>query len=123
MKIQIRQSTFETNSSSTHALVRVPMSDYKKFFEKGEGYLSIDEKKILTKEEVEKAHQKWIEEKVAHYGDKIPGWLKDDMDDIDYWAEDWGYYSYKYFNEYFEEISLPSDDQLTMYVSIYGSTD
>ena len=52
MKIQIRPGCFETNSSSTHALVMLNQEDYDKYVN-GEIIISRDGN-VITKEEYDK---------------------------------------------------------------------
>lgn len=50
MKIQVRQGTFETNSSSTHSLVLCKTDDVKEW-RKGNKYFCFDENKFYSLEE------------------------------------------------------------------------
>lgn len=58
---KIRLSTFETNSSSTHALCILPTIDFDKFFNQDEDkpkeeqlYLAFDSREIITYQQVQK---------------------------------------------------------------------
>ena len=123
MRLQIRQSVFETNSSSVHALVRIPMSEYNEFFKHVNGYFTAGMSKFIPREQIEDLHKKWVESKKAQYGDDIPSYLLESIHDIDYWAYENEYYSYSDFNENFEDIEMESEDKQSMYVSIYGKTN
>lgn len=59
---QIRIGTFETNSSSTHTLVIVSKEQFENW---KKGLLFLDDKKLKTKEEIEKDHS----ESIAKYHD------------------------------------------------------
>lgn len=68
MKVQIRRSVFETNSSSTHSL-SVISKEQSNLLDKGELYIEGYSLDVLTKEEVDK---KWEEYKESYnsYNDK-----------------------------------------------------
>lgn len=123
MRTNIRQSVFETNSSSVHALVRMSMSEYNEFFKNARGYFSAGMNKFIPKEQVQVEHKKWVEEKRAQYGDDIPSYLLEYVHDIDYWAYENEYYNYSNFDDNFEAIEMESEDKQSIYVSIYGNTN
>lgn len=54
MKVQIRRGVFETNSSSSHSLVIVPMSEYHKF-ERGEFVMDTYADELVPAEIAEEA--------------------------------------------------------------------
>lgn len=61
MKITIRKSVFETNSSSVHSFTMVSGEEYDKF-EKGELYIDRYNSYFLTKEQYIEKNKKWLSE-------------------------------------------------------------
>lgn len=104
MKKIIRQKTFETNSSSTHALIFCTEDEYDKL-KKGELWLDsrYSYATIITQEEAEKCIEEIWEETAKHEGKTVEelkkkaaeeyddplDYIKYDYDDIPCKLEDW----------------------------------
>lgn len=81
MIFQVRQNTFETNSSSTHSLCIASPEEFKKWKD-GELFYSIYDEEFYTRKEVEEQIQKDIE----HYIE-VKNRLKAQNQKISHWVE------------------------------------
>lgn len=107
MKIQIRRSIFETNSSSVHSITMVSGSEYDKW-KNGELLYDKDSKILVTKEEIEKIKED-DKKRYASYN-----WSFDESE-YDYNREDsnvrfltydkffdWNYNEYETFTDHYK---------------------
>ena len=126
MKVQIRNSIFETNSSSTHALVMLNQEDYDKY-KRGEIILSRDGN-FITKEEYDKLlaeGKKKLEKRYAELWDNPKSWLHNEYDSLEEALEDADDYNdltYEYDEDNMEVVheSLTVNGVTVHGLSIYG---
>lgn len=99
MKIQIRRSIFETNSSSVHSITMVSGSDYDKW-KNGELFYDRLNRKLVTKEEIEKIKES---DKKNHEDYMKKHNLNYDFDEseYDYNKED-GYIRFLTYDKFFD---------------------
>ena len=99
MKLTIRRSVFETNSSSVHSFTMVSGEEYDKF-EEGELYIHRYDLYFLTKEQYIEENKKWLSE------EQIKEILKCEDSDELFELTDGGLCTYDLFwdkvGEYFE---------------------
>lgn len=124
---QIRNSVFETNSSSTHSITMCMKSDYDKWVN-GELYWYRWGDKFVTKDDVEKE----LEEFRKYFREVNPGYVQGDPE----WEEEFNhyinddkrYYTYEEFNDYdflnyetfVDSFKTPSGDEVVSF-GYYGS--
>ena len=111
---KIRQGVFETNSSSTHAMVICSKADYKKL-DRGELYIDTWNEKPVTREEV-------IEE-VSEYVDraKLEALNEDDFRDLvrDHGFDTLGDWDDNGFYRFHEEYTTEHGDEVVAF-GYYG---
>lgn len=104
--IKIRQGVFETNSSSTHAMVICSKADYEKL-ECGELYIDEWQEKPVTKEEVIKRLSKYYgrEELETMSEDEFLDMIRDNgFDTLVYWRVDLHDFKKEFTTEHGDEI-------------------
>lgn len=108
MKVQIRRSVFETNSSSTHAL-SIISKEQSDLLNKGELYINGYSLEIITKDEVD---ERWEEN--HYYNDKEEFRKRYlcalTMDEFDEFCED----------NYYETLWQTSPDDKWIAISLWG---
>ena len=112
MKIQIRQSVFETNSSSTHALSVYDKDKWKEF---KDGILLMDTNYSLGNlKKKEDLYEEYLKHENGPYGGKNPTpegfdtWIHDNTND------------YETFDEWYEVLTNDIPDSNYIAVSIWG---
>lgn len=100
MKIQMRTSVFETNSSSTHSIAICTEDDYKAF-KKGKKLIDRNSLKLYNSVEEGMAQDKWSEEE----------------DFMTY--EEFEEYVSEYYEEFEEKFTTPSGDKAVAF-GYYG---
>lgn len=126
MKVQVRNSIFETNSSSTHALVMLNQEDYDKYVN-GEIIISRNGN-FITKEEYDKLlaeGKKKLEKRYAELWDNPKSWLHKEYDSLDEALEDADDYddiTYEYDEDNMEVVheSLTVNGVTVHGLSVYG---
>lgn len=126
MKVQIRNSIFETNSSSTHALVMLNQEDYDKYVN-GEIIISRDGN-FITKEEYDKLlaeGKKKLEKRYAELWNNPKSWLHNEYDSLEEALEDTDDYddiTYEYDEDNMEIVheSLTVNGVTVHGLSVYG---
>lgn len=113
---KIRLNTFETNSSSTHALCILPLEDYNKFFNQDEDkpkeeqlYLCFDIRTVITYEEVKQLAKDYYNEFKDDYQNTEfdEDFINDYMSDNEvYSKEDYDDLEYEHFNERYNNIMI-----------------
>lgn len=113
---KIRLNTFETNSSSTHALCILPLEDYNKFFNQDEDkpkeeqlYLCFDIRTVITYEEVKQLAKDYYNEFKDDYQNTEfdEDFINDYMSDNEvYSKEDYNDLEYEHFNERYNNIMI-----------------
>lgn len=113
---KIRLNTFETNSSSTHALCILPLEDYNKFFNQDENkpkeeqlYLCFDIRIVITYEEVKQLAKDYYNEFKDNYQNTEfdEDFINDYMSDNEvYSKEDYNDLEYERFDEKYNDIMI-----------------
>ena len=114
MKVQIRHSVFETNSSSTHSL-SIISKEQSDLLDKGEVYINGYSLEIVTKEEVDKQWEEYQKENPSYphhdkeeYRKKYMCALT--MDEFEEFCED----------NYYETLWETSPDNKWIAISLWG---
>ena len=127
--IQIRDDVFETNSSSTHSMTIVPMSEYMEwvddenifYYPEGNTFVTRDEAiDSVRKIDADYVNSAWYNPLERYYweNDIECGIDYKNIDDVPdefvapYLAYN-GYYSYKMFNEYYNEYEQFTQHYIT----------
>ena len=107
--IKIRQGVFETNSSSTHAMVICSKADYEKL-ERGEMYIDAWGEEPVTKEEVIKRLSKYYDREeleAMNEDDFLEIVMDNGFYTLDYWRED--------LNDFKEEFTTEHGDEIVVF--------
>ena len=106
MKVTVRQGTFETNSSATHAL-SVYRTERFNAFKNGELYISTYNDAFISEDELQERYNAEVTDK-DHYP-------------IEDWMIDEGIYTYGIYTDMYEVLSSEIKDAGVTAVSIFGS--
>lgn len=116
MKKQIRQSVFETNSSSTHSLTMMMKSDYNRwvienlYLFKGYTYGWDFDKPIKNHLYTRDEAEKFVKNSRYYHGEEIDNEVLREMDFIS-----WDDEGSEYLEEFYEEFTTPSGETIVAF--------
>lgn len=115
MKVQIRQSVFETNSSSTHVLILFSKENWEKF-KNSDDQLFMDwwdSLGFVSREDLQKKYEEQCRKNGTTPSD-------DDSEDFQEWLQEEGFYNYEDLSEKIEILTEEVPDSQYVAVSFFG---
>ena len=115
MKVQIRQSVFETNSSTTHVLSLFNKENWEKF-KNSDDQLFMDwwdTREFVSREDLQKKYEEQCRKKGTTPSD-------DDSEDFQEWLQEEGFYNYEDLLEKIEILAEEVPDSQYVAVSFFG---
>lgn len=117
----VRKGVFETNSSSVHSLTIVPDDEKYEGFVKGEMFLSENEDRFFTKEEVifNMTREDWCDKTRDEFEAMSDEEFENEAADCEYYSLEKYNNMCEYYEQFLNEFITPSGDKMVVF-GYYG---